>query len=152
MINLNGVKKRIGVFLGIFSMGFLSVIYVKPTEDKKNSGIHFQNGNFHDALALAKKENKFLFLNISTSWCGPCKMLKRNTFKNEKVGAFFNDNFINFAVDGEVGEGISLAQKYRISGYPSLLFFRPSGSLHVSTSGYHHPKQFRELGKYALVN
>lgn len=97
-----------------------------------------------------KKEGKPIFLDISASWCGPCKMLKSRTFPNEEVGAFYNSNFINVAVDGEKGEGVELARKYKIQGYPSLIYIDSNGQLIAQTAGYRNPKQLIDIGKQII--
>lgn len=117
---------------------------------KSENGIAFHQGSWNEALALAKKENKIIFLDVSASWCGPCKMLKARTFPNSEVGAFYNQNFINVAVDGEEGEGIDLARKYKIRSYPSLIFVNGNGQVVAQTAGYHNPKEFIELGKEVI--
>lgn len=119
----------------------------KPGTENNKTGIAFQQGSWNEALALAKKENKLIFLDISASWCGPCKMLKAKTFPNSEVGKFYNANFINVAFDGEKGEGVTLARKYNISAYTTLLFINPDGKIVVQTAGYRNPEQFIELGK-----
>ena len=62
-------------------------------------GIKFVESNWALAKAEAKKQNKLIFLDAYTTWCGPCKMLKRNTFPDKAAGEFFNKNFINVALD-----------------------------------------------------
>lgn len=123
----------------------------KGVENHK-AGISFHEGSWNEALQLAKKEGKPIFLDISASWCGPCKMLKANTFPDSKVGGFYNSNFINVAVDGEKGEGIELAHKYKIRGYPTLLFLDAEGKVVAQTAGYRNPEQFIELGKQVINN
>jgi len=123
---------------------------VSVSETENNSGITFHEGNWNEALQLSKKEGKPIFLDISAGWCGPCKMLKANTFPDSEVGEFYNSNFINVAVDGEKGEGIELARKYRIKGYSTLLFVNPDGKVVSQTAGYRSPKQFVELGKQVV--
>ncbi|NJK96381.1 MAG: thioredoxin family protein [Bacteroidales bacterium] len=88
-----------------------------------------------------------VFIDIYASWCGPCKMLKSKTFPNASVGDYYNSNFVNFAIDGEKGEGIKLAEKFGITGYPTLLFVDGNGKLVAKTMGYHNPQEFLELGK-----
>ena len=74
--------------------GFAYYSYNNPTvnfkEDTKE-GIQFHKGTWAEALALAKKDNKFIFLDVYASWCGPCKQLKKRTFSNDKVGTYFNE-------------------------------------------------------------
>ena len=137
-----------GVLLAIITLANLPATKV---ENSTESGIAFHEGTWTEALQLSKKEGKPVFLDISASWCGPCKMLKSRTFPNEEVGKFYNANFINVAVDGEKGEGVELARKYEIKGYPTLLFIDSNGNLIAQTAGYRNPKQFIELGKQ-IVN
>ncbi len=118
----------------IVALIMLNVTATEPihTSDKKEaSGIDFYTGSWEEALQQAKMEGKPIFLDISASWCGPCKMLKANTFSNMKVGEYYNTHFINVAVDGEEGEGIQLASKYRtpilgisisIKSFPVFIF------------------------------
>jgi thioredoxin 1 len=124
-----------------------------PNEDfPKNSdkGIRFYQGTWNEALELAQKENKIIFLDIYATWCRPCKMLKSKTFSEEEVGAFYNQNFINMTIDGEKGQGAVLARKYGIKAYPSLLFIDSNGRLISGATGYHAPKKFIRLGKKVL--
>ncbi len=62
--------------------------YAYSSDGTKEAGIEFHVGTWQEALELAKKDNKLIFLDISASWCEPCKLLKKNTFPDEKVGAF----------------------------------------------------------------
>ncbi len=133
-------------YLSIIVFLFLSTL-LNAGEKDNEKGINFHSGTWSEALELAKKENKLVFLDISASWCGPCKMLKNYTFPDEAVGAFYNANFINVALDGEKGEGITLAQKYGLTAYPTLLFIDGNGKLVAKTTGYHNAKDFLELGR-----
>lgn len=116
----------------------------------EDSGITFHSGKWEDALALARKENKLIFLDISASWCGPCKMLKKKTFPDAEVGSYYNANFINVALDGEIGEGADLAKMYSVRGYPTLLFIDGSGKLVAQTTGYRNPANFLKLGQTVI--
>jgi len=113
-------------------------------------GITFHEGNWESALAKAKKENKLIFLDVSASWCGPCKRLKKNTFPDERVGNYFNENFISVEVDGEIGEGVNLVQQYRVEGYPSLFFINGDGEVITKTMGFLPPSEFIKFGKSVL--
>ncbi|GAB7087853.1 hypothetical protein JCM15579A_19570 [Marinifilum fragile] len=92
-------------------------------------GIEFEHGTFKEALAKAKKENKLVFMDCYTSWCGPCKYLAKDIFPQKEVGDYFNKNFVNVKMDMEKGEGIALNKKYGITSYPSLLFIDAHGKV-----------------------
>lgn len=93
------------------------------------SGIKFYEGSWNQVLAEAQKQNKTIFIDIYTTWCGPCKQMSNNVFTNERVGERYNATFINYKVDAEKGEGIDLAKKFAITAYPTYLFVSPEGEL-----------------------
>ncbi|MEO1449855.1 MAG: thioredoxin family protein [Bacteroidota bacterium] len=114
------------------------------------AGIQFFEGNWAAALEKAKTERKLIFLDAYAEWCGPCKALVRNTFPREEVGAFYNENFINLRIDMEKGEGVQLAQTYKVAAYPTLLFINHLGEVVHKTAGYMPPKKLIAAGKQAL--
>lgn len=75
------------------------------------------------AAEKAQKENKLIFLDCYTTWCGPCKKMAREVFPQEKVGAFMNPRFINLQIDMESEYGAPLAKKLQIQAYPTLIIF-----------------------------
>src|SRR5579862_9845140 len=109
--------------------GSCSEVNVKTLHFDGDEGIQFFTGTWSDALKEAAKENKPVFLDIFATWCGPCKALKKNTFSDKDVAQYFNANFINVELDGEVGDGKALAQQYHIPGYPSLFIMDKNGKL-----------------------
>jgi len=135
------------VAIGLAAFNLKNVDYTKNTL----SGILFHQGTFNEALQLAKNENKLVFIDIYATWCGPCKSLKKTTFSDSIVGAYYNEHFINVALDGEKGEGLELAKKYAITGYPTLLFINADGVVVSTNAGYRNAKEFIGLGK-ALQN
>jgi uncharacterized protein YyaL (SSP411 family) len=63
--------------------------------------MEFEKGSFSEIKEKAKKENKLIFMDCYTSWCGPCKMMARETFTNDTVAKYFNEHFINCSFDME---------------------------------------------------
>ena len=53
------------------------------------------------ALQKAKAENKPIFLSIGYSSCHWCHVMAHESFENEDVAKFMNENFINIKVDRE---------------------------------------------------
>lgn len=127
----------------IFSFLFVSILFLAQ------EGIKFENDTFKNILAKAKKENKLVFLDAYTSWCGPCKMLERNVFSQKKVGDYYNTTFINAHFDMEKGEGVEIAKKYKIYSYPTLLFINGDGEVSYKATGYMNPEDFVKVGKEA---
>lgn len=149
-LQINNDMKNM-IFL-VFSVIILMVVYAyaNPKVDfnvDPQDGIQFHDGSWEEALQIAKRDNKLIFLDIYATWCGPCKLLKKNTFSNDKVGAYYNSHFVNVALDGERGDGAMLAQKLRLSSYPSLYFIDGDGNVVGQTGGYHNPDALLALGK-----
>lgn len=92
-------------------------------------GINFEHGTWEEVVAKAKKENKPIFVDAYTTWCGPCKWMAKKVFVQEEVGIYFNKNFIAYKMDMEKGEGPAFAKANRINVYPTLLYFDPSGEM-----------------------
>lgn len=135
---------------------FLSFTPSYPTASKEavakvnEKGIKFIEQDWKTAVQQAKADNKLIFIDIYATWCGPCKMLKKNTFTDKAVGEFFNKNFINVSVDGESGIGPQLAQLYQIQAYPTLIVTDAAGKPVLYTVGYIDAKTLMDFGQTAL--
>lgn len=99
-------------------------------------GVVFFDGTWEQVLAKAAKENKYIMVDAYTEWCGWCKVMDRETFPDPEVGAVVNENFIPVKIDFEKGIGIDLGMKFRVSGYPTTLFFNPQGQVVHYVVGY----------------
>lgn len=111
----------------------------------KAQGIIFEHGSFTEALVKAKAENKLLFVDVYTSWCGPCKRMSQETFTQSKLGSYFNRNFINYKQDGEKNDGPELMKKFEITTVPTFLFLDGEGNLVLKLHGFHDAKDFLNL-------
>jgi len=120
-----------------------------PTQ-AQSSGIRFFQGSWEEVLAEAEAQRKLIFIDAYATWCGPCKMMDRNTFPNEKVGEFFNEHFVSYKIDMEKGEGPALADRYNVKGYPTLLFVNYKGEQVHRAEGYKSPRELLAQGKAAL--
>lgn len=92
-------------------------------------GVDFQHLTLDEALAKAKAENKLVFVDCYTSWCGPCKYMTTTIFPKEEAGAYFNARFVCVKFDMEKGEGKELKKKFGVKAYPTFLMIRPDGTV-----------------------
>lgn len=88
-------------------------------------GMNFEPAGttLEQASVKAKAENKLIFLDCYTTWCGPCKKMAREVFPQEQVGAFMNPKYINLQIDMEGEYGAPLAKKLQITAYPTFVIF-----------------------------
>ena len=127
-----------------------TVIFALSTTTMFAQGITFVEEDWEKAVQQAKKEQKLIFLDGYTTWCGPCKMLSSKIFPQEKVGTFFNANFVNAKVDMEKGQGIELAKKYNVRAYPTLLFIDENGEVVHTIVGSLSANELIAAGQAAL--
>ena len=111
----------------LLTMTILMVVFGNMVAQDRS--IRFEEGSYQEALNKAKKENKLLFVDCYTSWCGPCKMLANEVFTNNEVADYFNANFVSLKVDCEKGEGPALREQFGVSSYPTLLFINGDGKI-----------------------
>jgi thioredoxin len=123
---------------------------VPSQSNDEREGINFFEGTWQETLQRSATENKLIFLDISTSWCGWCKKMKQNTYSDKKVAAYFNAHFINVELDGEHSEGRRLAHKFGVSGYPSIYIVDKNENQLLSSEGYHDPGDLLNLVKAAM--
>ncbi len=99
---------------------------------KKNKEINLTKvENLDEALALAKREGKPLFINVSATWCGPCKQIKATTFKESMVAKYHNENYINVYVETDKYKqfGDALKAKYNYNAFPTFVFTDVNGNM-----------------------
>lgn len=120
--------------------------------------------SMNEALAAQKKQPKKIFMDAYTLWCGPCKMLDKNTFTNPDVIDYINKNFYPVKFNAEGNEEVTYKNKkfsnpgfdenrkgrnstheftraLKVTGYPSLVFFDEEANLIGPIPGYRTPKQ-----------
>jgi len=54
-----------------------------------------------EAFEKARRESKPIFLSIGYSTCHWCHVMERESFEDEKTGAFLNGHFVSIKVDRE---------------------------------------------------
>lgn len=113
-------------------------------------GIEFFHGSYEEALEESKSQGKLIFIDAYAEWCGPCKRMAATVFKEDKVGEFYNQNFINMKIDMEKGEGPKLARKLGVRAYPSFFFLDEKGAVVAKATGGRQTDQFIQLGANAL--
>ncbi|MDP1745352.1 MAG: DUF255 domain-containing protein [Bacteroidota bacterium] len=128
----------------------LSLMFVASLGFAQTKKMHFETTTFAEIKAKAKKENKLIFIDAFTSWCGPCKWMAANVFTNDTVADYFNTKFINAKFDMEIGEGVDIAKLYEVQCYPNLLFIDGDGKLIHRGAGGLNVKKFTQLAEDAF--
>lgn len=93
----------------VFQIGTLllaSIIFssFSPAPEAKESIKWY---SWEEAIELNKKEQKKIFIDVYTDWCGWCKRMDNSTFKNKDVIKYMNDNFYAVKFNAEQKEEIN---------------------------------------------
>lgn len=68
-------------------------------QEQAGKGVHFEHELSWAAVrAKARAENKYIFMDCFTTWCGPCRYMRTIIFPQEESGNFFNDKFVSVEV------------------------------------------------------
>ena len=102
---------------------------------KAQEGVKFMEGSFQEALEVAKAQKKMLFVDVYTSWCGPCRWMSEEVLQTPEAAAFFDKHFVCFKIDAEKGEGVEFSKKYEVHGFPTFLMFTAEGNLQHKVFG-----------------
>lgn len=118
-----------------------------------------------EAIELQKKEPKKIIMDAYTNWCGPCKMLDKNTFHNSDVVDYINKHYYAVKFNAEGNAVITYKERtfdnpnydpakanrrnsphrfasyMKISAYPTLVFFDENGEFITPIVGYQTPQQ-----------
>lgn len=129
---------------------------------KTRQGIQWTEGlSWEEVKAKAKQENKYIFLDVMATWCGPCKLMDKEVYPNDTLGDYFNQRFISVkvqmdqtAADGEqvkswYKDATAIFKQYHIDSYPSFVFLDPQSNIVELQTGYKTAKEMITLAQAA---
>ena len=120
--------------------------------------------SFEQAIKAQKENPKKILMDVYTDWCGPCKLMDKNTFQNPYVAAYVVEHYYAVKFNAEGNETINyydntfknpnydpikkgrnathqFTQFLGIKGYPSIIFISETGDLITPVAGYQNPQQ-----------
>lgn len=134
--------------MGYFLQFILASLLVIPLFGQTE--VDFLYNNLGKAQRTAAKENKVIFVDGYTTWCGPCKWMDAEVFADPTVAKFFNNSFVNLKMDLEDGEGLDFAKRYMPEAYPTFYFLSAEGDVLHKALGAFDAKSLMEIAYDAL--
>lgn len=116
--------------------------------------------NFNEAIAAQKKNKKPIFMDVYTAWCGPCKILDKQTFTNPEIIKIINEKYNPVKFNAEGDEVINFKRMtyknpgykedrknsrnamheftgfLKVQGYPSMVIINNKGQIQKSIIGF----------------
>lgn len=153
-------------FISIFLLALLVTIGKGQSTETHPGPVKWLT--FEEAVALNKKEKKLIFIDVYTTWCGPCKMMDKYSFGDDEVAKILNNNFYPVKLNAEQKENISFdgnTFKFVPNGasgyhqlaaallnnklqYPSFVFMTEDMKIMQVISGFHQAPDFHKIVQF----
>ncbi|HWA27740.1 MAG TPA: DUF255 domain-containing protein [Lacunisphaera sp.] len=96
-----------------------------------------------DVFARARRENKFVLLDLEAVWCHWCHVMEETTYQDPAVLALVGERYIAVRVDQDSRP--DLANRYEDYGWPATVVFAPDGTEIVKKQGYIQPPRMAAM-------
>ena len=136
----------------ILQICVLWILLLGNVLDMQAQGVAFRNVSWADLKQQAQTEKKAIFIDVYTSWCGPCKKMDRDVFSKAEVGSYMNDKFVSAHVDAERQKDFGLFAEYTPSAFPTFYWLDAEGNLLDVESGFLPAEDFLKQSEKALRN
>lgn len=93
------------------------------------------------AFQLARRSDKPVFLYWGAVWCPPCNQVQATLFSRADF-AERSRAFIPVYVDGDKPGAQKVAARFKVSGYPTMILFKPDGSEITRLPGEVDPERY----------
>ncbi len=120
-----------------FKLLFLLMWAVVGYKNQVQAQIKYYPKDFYAAMRAAKVLDKFVFVELQTSWCINCRKMEREVFTDPELSTFINDNYLALTLDAEKFEVMEICEKYAVNSYPTMLIFDKNGKLISKLTGYY---------------
>ncbi|MBX9668710.1 MAG: DUF255 domain-containing protein [Candidatus Obscuribacterales bacterium] len=97
---------------------------------------------FKRTLEIARTGRKWVLIDVYTDTCYWCKRLDAEVYALPQIAGFVNKSFVCMKANAEKGDGVEIAKKYGVEGYPCTLILDPSGKEKGRIFGYVNAGQF----------
>ena len=89
---------------------------------------------YKQGIELSKIEGVKIFLYFYADWCTYCKKMEKETFNDDSVVSYLNDNFIPIKVNSD--RDIKTALDFGVKGLPSSWFIEENGERISNLPGF----------------
>lgn len=141
------MKSKISRVIGIvFCVLIIGVPNGCSSADNSASSSGIKWYSYKEGTERGKAEKKNVFVNFYAVWCGYCKKMDNDTFKDARVVKYLSENFISVRVDTDKEPNI--AREYYVQGLPTAWFLSKSGEKISNMPGYVPSDMFINILKY----
>lgn len=152
--------KKIAVLMTLACIGLLEVSMAQEAKVKWYT--------FEEAVELNKTEQRKIFIDVYTDWCGWCKKMEATTFTDPVITNILNKEYYAVRFDAETTDTIGFAGKQFVNdggrsrsphqlavallqgkmSYPSVAYLNEDNQLLTSVPGYYTPDRLEPILKF----
>lgn len=88
----------------------------------------------------AKRLGLPLLIHFSATWCGPCKLMERDTLHTPELLSVLGNQVLALKVDSDESPG--LIEAFRVELLPTDIVVAPDGKIVSRTTNYQNPDQY----------
>jgi uncharacterized protein YyaL (SSP411 family) len=96
-----------------------------------------------EVFSQAKREQKFVLLDLEAVWCHWCHVMDVTTYRDSKVIALLNRKYLTVRVDQDSRPDLS--NRYEDYGWPATVVFDAAGNEIVKRQGYLTPDEMGSM-------
>jgi thioredoxin-related protein len=152
------IKLTVVLIIALFS---LQLVFSQETEN----AVKIKWLKFEEAMELNKTAPKKILIDFTTSWCGWCKVMDKNTFSNPNIAAYISQNFYAVRFDAETKDTITYKEKKYVNkgtgnrpphelavellkgqlSYPTILYMDENSNPISAVPGYMKPEEIEPV-------
>ena len=106
----------------VIALGLLLVLPTKASAD----GDIFADLTLEAALVKAGETDRMVVIDFFATWCGPCKMMDKETWPQEDVVAWVGKHAILIKIDVDQEEAV--AKEFNVTAMPTVVFLKADKS------------------------
>ncbi|HKL09144.1 MAG TPA: DUF255 domain-containing protein [Bacteroidales bacterium] len=150
-------KNILRLLLIVIFAGLSTLSFAQKTEVKWYT--------FEEAIELNKQEQRKIFIDVYTDWCGWCKKMDANTFSHPTIAKLLNEQYYAVKFDAEsrdtivfggqpfINEGNSSRSPHQLAiallqgkmSYPSVAYMNENNQLLTAVPGYQPPERLEPV-------
>lgn len=111
-----------------------------------------------EGLREARRTGRPVLVDVYTDWCGWCKRMERDVYARADVRDYLANRFVVVKLNAESQDGVqyegrdlssaALAERFRVTGYPTTVFLKSSGAHLINVPGYVPADRFLLVLRY----
>ncbi len=114
--------------------------------------------DWNAGIEQARERERPVLVDVYTDWCGWCKRMDRDVYARPEIRDYLATKFVTVKLDAEASDparyqgknynSSTIAERFKVTGYPTTIFLRANGDHIINVPGYVPPERFLLVLRY----